>query len=146
MIAAFESKGPCTTYEEFMESENHRRFKSPATVSSTSSYESNKVRVHTKWKHTLLRRDWSLPQELLMSSPNILATLSRLLMIPASARSAGDHFDSGLKKCNDSSGTHHIKQSTSVSKRRRLLVQVLLRFIGRCVRSARPSDQICLVW
>ncbi|KAG3050912.1 hypothetical protein PI125_g26375 [Phytophthora idaei] len=29
LVADFESKGPCTPYEEFMESEKHRRTKSP---------------------------------------------------------------------------------------------------------------------
>ncbi|KAG6960996.1 hypothetical protein JG687_00007914, partial [Phytophthora cactorum] len=55
----------------------------------------------------------------LISSPNSLVTLNQLLVIPAFAHSAGDHFDSGLKRYNDSSGTHHIKQSTSVSRRQR---------------------------
>ncbi|KAG6941675.1 hypothetical protein JG687_00019505 [Phytophthora cactorum] len=54
-----------------------------------------------------------------MSLPNSLVTLNQLLVIPASARSAGDHFDRGLKRCNDSPGAHHIKQSTSASRRRR---------------------------
>ncbi|KAG6944728.1 hypothetical protein JG687_00017694 [Phytophthora cactorum] len=119
MIAAFESKGPCTTYVEFMESENHR---SKTTLFSYQQVrvQSNKYEFIPNGSTRSFRRDWSpSTKNFSMSSPNILATLSRLLMIPASARSAGDHFDSGLKKCNDSSGTHHIKQSTSVSKRRR---------------------------
>ncbi|KAG6969815.1 hypothetical protein JG688_00005161, partial [Phytophthora aleatoria] len=45
LVADFESKGPCTPYEEFMESEKHRRTKSPVDDDKTTLCSYQKLRV-----------------------------------------------------------------------------------------------------